>query len=142
MKNDACLDTGVLGIFLSENPSQKVRDFMTFVHKGLITVYILKPVLVELFYHLCKLEGKEIASIKLTNLLKRQPNFHYIDLDDSLILEAGILKCQHGTTLSYIDCISIAFALNTNATFHTTEKLIKKIPGNTLQRLKIEKYAF
>lgn len=141
MKNAACLDTGVLGIYFSKNPNQKVRDLMASAQKGDITVYILKPVLVELFYHLCKLEGKEIASIKLTNLLKRQP-FHFIDLDDSLILEAGILKCQHKTTLSYIDCMSIAFALNTNTTFHTTEKLIKNIPNNTLQRLKIEKYTF
>jgi hypothetical protein len=40
------------------------------------------------------------------------------------------------------DCMSIAFCLNNGVTFHTTEKNLKKIPHNTLQRLKVVKYKF
>ena len=138
---EICLDTGVLGIYLSINPGKKIQTLMHNIRKGLTEAFILKPVLIEVFYHLCKIECKEIASIKITNL-KNQIPFNIVDLDDSLILKAGILKCQHRTSLSYIDCMSIAFCLNTNTTFHTTEKLIKKIPNNTLNQLKIEKYSF
>ena len=138
---EICLDTGVLGIYLSINPGKKIQTLIQNIRKGLTKAFVLKPVLIEIFYHLCKIEGKEIASIKITNLKNKIP-FNLVDLDDSLILKAGILKCQHRTTLSYIDCMSIAFCLNTNTTFHTTEKLIKKIPNNTLNQLKIEKYSF
>ena len=138
---EICLDTGVLGIYLSINPGKKIQSLMQNIRKGLIKAFILKPVLIEVFYHICKIEGKEIASIKITNLKSKIP-FNFIDLDDSLVLKAGILKCQHRTSLSYIDCMSIAFCLNTNTTFHTTEKLMKKIPNNTLNQLKIEKYSF
>ena len=138
---EICLDTGILGIYLSTNPGKKVHNLFLGIRKGLTKAFVLKPVLIETFFHLCKLEGKEIASIKLTNL-KNQLPFNFVDLDDSLILKAGILKCQHHTSLSYIDCMSIAFCLNTNTPFHTTEKLIKKIPNNTLNQLKIEKYSF
>ena len=138
---EICLDTGVLGIYLSINPGKKIQTLIQNIRKGLTKAFVLKPVLIEVFYHLCKIEGKEIASIKITNLKNKIP-FNLVDLDDSLILKAGILKCQHRTTLSYINCMSIAFCLNTNTTFHTTEKLIKKIPNNTLNQLKIEKYSF
>ena len=138
---EICLDTGVLGIYLSINPGKKIQTLIQNIRKGLTKAFVLKPVLIEIFYHLCKIESKEIASIKITNLKNKIP-FNLVDLDDSLILKAGILKCQHRTTLSYIDCMSIAFCLNTNTTFHTTEKLIKKIPNNTLNQLKIEKYSF
>ncbi len=138
---EGCLDTGVLGIYLSINPGKKIQNLIQNIRKGLTKAFVLKPVLIEIFYHLCKIEGKEIASIKIA-YLKSQIPFILVDLDDSLILKAGILKCQHRTSLSYIDCMSIAFCLNTNTTFHTTEKLIKKIPNNTLNQLKIEKYSF
>ncbi len=138
---EICLDTGVLGIYLSINPGKKIQTLIQNIRKGLTKAFVLKPVLIEVFYHLCKIEGKEIASIKITNLKSKIP-FALVDLDDSLILKAGILKYQHQTTLSYIDCMSIAFCLNTNTTFHTTEKMIKKIPNNTLNQLKIEKYSF
>ena len=138
---EICLDTGVLGIYLSTNPGKKIQTLIQNIRKGLTKAFVLKPVLFEVFYNLCKIEGKEIASIKIANLRSQIP-FNLVDLDDSLILKAGILKCQHRTSLSYIDCMSIAFCLNTNTTFHTTEKMIKKIPNNTLNQLKIEKYSF
>ena len=138
---EICLDTGILGIYLSINPGKKIQTLIQNIRKGLTKAFVLKPVLIEVFYNLCKIEGKEIASIKIANLRSQIP-FNLVDLDDSLILKAGILKCQHRTSLSYIDCMSIAFCLNTNTTFHTTEKMIKKIPNNTLNQLKIEKYSF
>jgi predicted nucleic acid-binding protein len=67
---------------------------------------------------------------------------NFIDLDETLILHAGKLRCQHANTLSYNDCITIAFCLREGAELHTTEKLLKQIPHNVLQRLRIVKYIW
>jgi hypothetical protein len=58
----------------------------------------------------------------------------------TILMAAGKMKCQHRTVLSYIDCMSIAHTLKMNIPFHTTEKKLKQIPGNVLQRLKVVKY--
>lgn len=49
---------------------------------------------------------------------------------------------QHRASLSYIDCISIGYCLNNNTEFHTTEKTLKQIKDNTLDKLKVKKYRF
>jgi hypothetical protein len=136
-----CLDAGILSIYFSKDCSIKVTNLMKEIQRKKYDSNILKPVLCEAFYHLCKIEGKENASIKIISFLRKSP-ISQIDLEESLILLTGILKCQHRTTLSYIDCMSIAFCLNEKAVFHTTEKMIKKIQDYTIQKLKIETYSF
>ena len=136
-----CLDTGVLSILLSKNPTEKIQKLWKSAQSNEIECHILSPILVETYWHICKLKGTEIAKIALTSFIRKFPHV-LVDLNENIILMAGLLKCQHRTTLSYNDCISIAYCLNTKMLFHTTEKTLKKIKHNTLEKLKIVKYSF
>ena len=42
----------------------------------------------------------------------------------------------------YIDCMGIAISLSKKIPFHTTEKKLKQIPNNVLEKLKVVKYTF
>jgi len=103
--------------------------------------YVLKPVLVEAFYHLCGDAGLQAANAQVVNFIRNFPVV-LVDLDEPLILHAGKLKCQHAAALSYIDCMSIAYCLRENVEFHMTEKLLKAIPHNTLQHLRVVKHTW
>lgn len=81
--------------------------------------------MIESFFHLCKINGKEIAKITLLSFLEKYP-LNLVEFDNNLIIQAGQIKCQHHNTLSYIDCMGIAIALNKNIPFHTTELNLKK----------------
>ena len=106
-----------------------------------ILAYLPKPVLIEAFFHVCKNDGKEIAKITLANFLEKYP-LNLIEFGTNLILHAGQLKCQHRNSLSYIDCMGIAIALNRKIPFHTTEKKLTKIPNHVLNKLKVVTYSF
>ncbi len=136
-----CLDAGILGILFSEDCTPEVTELFRAIKNGSCEARIMKPVLCEVFFHVCKVKGRESAETLLTSFLRKFPIIQ-VDLDESLLFFTGLLKCQHRDTLSYIDCMSIAYCLQNHATFHTTEKTIKNIPHNTLQRLTIVKYQF
>lgn len=141
MGNKAFLDAGFLTLFLAKNCPVKIKELMSNIRAGSIEGHILAPVLVEVFYHVCKLDGIDEAKLAMMTLLKEYP-LRVSEQNNSLVISAGVLKCQHKDTLSYTDCLSIAYCLNNKCTFHTTEKKLKKIPGNTLQRLQVVKYTF
>jgi predicted nucleic acid-binding protein len=107
--------------------------------KGSLLAQVVSPVVSEILYHACTVEGKERAQALVSSLLEDY-NIDMISPDRALLFSAGVLRCQHRTALSYIDCMSIAHALKLNIPFHTTEKKLKQIPGNVLQRLKVVKY--
>ena len=109
------------------------------IKAGKVSACMLKHVLIEAYFHICKDQGVTEATTQITNFQSQYP-INLVDLDDPLIFHAGKLKCQHAQVLSYIDCITIAFSLCENAELHTTEKLLKQIPHNTLQRLQFVKY--
>ena len=136
-----CLDAGVLDIFFSEHCTKSVEILFDNILNHAIEAYILKPVIIESFLHVCKNKGKIPARLAILSFLKKYP-INQVNLDENLIILAGELKCQNRKTLSYIDCMSIAFCLNQRIQFHTTEKQLKNIPNNTLNRLKIVKYSF
>ena len=136
-----CLDTGVLSILLSGNPTEKIQKLQKSAYSKKVECHILSPMLVETNWQLCKLKGIEIAKIAITSFVRKFPHV-LVDLSENIILKAGMVKCQHRTTLSYNDCISIAYCLNTKMEFHTTEKTIQKIKHNTLEKLKIVQYDF
>ena len=140
-KSSVCLDTGIIVLFAGKNPSEKIIQLFNAIRKKEKTAFAMKTTIVEVLNHLCILQGKSLAIIRLTELLEEYPIIQ-VGLNDQLINQAGILKCQHRTTLSYNDCISIAFCLIESIYFHTTEKKLKKIPHNTLNRLQIVKYHF
>nr|MDO8115817.1 PIN domain-containing protein [Candidatus Sigynarchaeota archaeon] len=137
----ACIDSGVLDIYFSMNRSEKVKSLMDNVARRNVSAQVVKPVLSEVFFHLCKTRGAPEATIQLKNLLDNYP-IELVDLDRDLLFSAGKLRCQHASTLSYIDCMSIAYCLDSGAEFHTTEKKIKQIPHNTLARLSIVTYTW
>ena len=135
------LDTGVISIFLSNNPTNQVISLMGGISKGEISAYLPKTVLIEAFFHVCKNDGLENAKVTLVNFLAKYP-LNLVEFDENLIYYAGQLKCQHRNSLSYIDCMGIAIALTMKIPFHTTEKKIKNITSNVFQKLKIVKYSF
>ena len=138
---EICLDTGVISIFFSNNPTNQVINLMKDIQQQKISAYLPKPVMIEAFFHVCKNDGKENAKIILITFLKKYP-LNLIEFDNNLIIHAGQLKCQHRSNLSYIDCMGIAIALNRKIAFHTTEKKLKKIPHNVLEKLIVVKYSF
>jgi len=137
MKNIACLDTGIITQLYSKEPPKSILHFMDSIKAGKIEAYVLSPIIVEAFYHICKLKGKATAETMIATFLKTYP-IKIVNLNQSLIFKAGILKCQHRAELSYNDCYAIAFSLNKRITFHTTEKSLSKI----LPTLKLKSYNF
>ena len=140
-KSSVCLDTGIITLFTGKDPNEKIIRLFNAIQKNEKIAYAMKTTIIEVINHLCILQGKMIALTRLAELLNEYPIVQ-VGLDNQLINQAGILKCQHRTTLSYNDCISIAFCLINSINFHTTEKKLKKIPHNTLNRLQIVKYRF
>jgi predicted nucleic acid-binding protein len=136
-----CLDAGVLDFYMSENRTRQVKMLMDEVRNHVIQAYIMNPVLSEVFFHQCRTRGALEAAVQLKNLLDNYP-IEFVDPDRDLLFSAGKLRCQHASTLSYIDCMSIAYCLDSGAEFHTTEKKIKQIPHNTLTRLRVVKYSW
>ena len=139
--SEICLDSGVLSIFFTKNPTDQVQKLMKEIQQGKVKAYIPKPVLIEAFFHICKNDGKENAKITIINFLEKYP-INLVEFDRNLIIFAGQLKCQHRNSLSYIDCMGIAIALNKKIQFHITEINLKKIPNNLLGKLKVVKYSF
>jgi predicted nucleic acid-binding protein len=137
MTNKACLDTGIITQSYSKEPPKSILLFMDSIKAGKIEAYVLSPIIVEVFYHICKLKGKANAETMIATFLKTYP-IKIVNLNQSLIFKAGILKCQHRAELSYNDCYAIAFSLNKKITFHTTEKSLSKI----LPTLKLKTYRF
>ncbi|MEX2680280.1 MAG: PIN domain-containing protein [Candidatus Sigynarchaeota archaeon] len=135
------IDTGVLSNYFSSARAASVKALMDEIRDGKSRGYILKPVLVEVFYHICSDAGLQAANAQVVNFIRNFP-IVLVDIDEPLILHAGKLKCQHAAVLSYIDCMSIAYCLRENIEFHTTEKLLKAIPHNTLQRLRVIKHSW
>ncbi len=136
-----CIDTGVLDIYFSASRTELVKNLMASVKKSTCSAHIIKPILSEIFFHLCRTSGASEATVQLTNFLNNYPVI-LVELDRDLYLSAGKIRCQHASTLSYIDCMSIVYCLSTNTEFHTTEKTIKRIPHNTLSRLRIVEYTW
>ena len=142
MRKRVCLDTGILSIFFSNlELDKKLKNLVQQARENKLEIHILKPILVEVFHQLCKIRGKEVAKLTLMSFLNTFP-IKEVNLDDHLIFSAGIIKCQHRKRLSYNDSLLIAYCLNNKIEMHTTEKRIKDIPNNTLDRLKIIKYDF
>jgi len=142
MKN-ICLDTGFFSIYYGEKSKDKhkVIDLMEKIKSGEIIAHVLKPVLCELFYHLCLISGKDYANSQIVSLTNTYP-LRQISLDLDLIVSTGQIKCQDRKNLSYIDCMSIAYCITKKIPFHTTEKLIKNIPTPTLNKLKVVTYSW
>ncbi len=128
-------------MYFSADCTGKVTALMHRVHAGKDEAHVLKPVLCEAFFNVCKLRGKDEANRSITSFTHSFPVIQ-VDLDESLVLFTGLLKCQHRDTLSYIDCMSLAYCINNKIEFHTTEKKLKRILPETFNKLKVVSYQF
>lgn len=137
MKKQICLDTGIITLLYSKGKPSKITTLFNQIRKDELEAHIVSPIITEAFFQICKLRGKVDAEITIATFLNTYP-IKLINLNQSLIIKAGLLKCQHYDELSYNDCFAVAYALNKKLTFHTTEKNLGKI----LPNLRIKSYIF
>jgi len=132
-----CLDTGIITLLYSKDKPNQITALFHQIRKDELEAHIVSPIITEAFFQICKLKGKVAAETTIATFLNTYPII-LINLNQSLIIKAGLLKCQHYNKLSYNDCFAIAYALNKKLTFHTTEKNLGKI----LPNLRIKSYNF
>ncbi len=137
MGKQICLDTGLITLFYAKDVPNPIIQLMKEIKERKIEAYIVLPIMTEVFYHICKLNGKIAAESIIASFLSLYP-IKLVQLNKSLIIKAGYLKCKHHKDLSYNDCFALAFALNKKFTFHTTEKGLEKLFPN----LKVRPYNF
>ena len=137
MGKQICLDTGIITLLYSKDNPEEISKLFEQIMKNKFEAHVVSPIITESFYHICKLRGKAAAETIIATFLNSYP-IKLINLNQSLIIKAGLLKCQYYQELSYNDCFAIAYALNKKLTFHTTEKNLKKI----LPNLNIKSYIF
>jgi predicted nucleic acid-binding protein len=137
MKKQICLDTGIITLLYSKGKPSQITTLFNQIRKDELEAHIVSPIITEAFFHICKLRGKVDAEITIATFLNTYP-IKLINLNQTLIIKAGLLKCQHYNELSYNDCFAVAYALNKKLTFHTTEKNLGKI----LPNLRIKSYIF
>ena len=136
MKPQICLDTGPIYLNFSKVPPVKISKLFEEIKENKLEAFVVAPVLTEVFKHLCISNGKEFAQVCLNNLYERYP-IHIVNINKSLTMKAGVLKCQYRNKLSYVDCFVIAFGLIQGIPIHTTEKELPEI-----YRLKTITYSF
>ena len=130
------LDTGLITLFLMENPPEKVVKLFTNIKSEKIKAFIVPPILTEVYKHLCVANGKIFAQNGVIIILERYPII-LVEMTKSLIIKAGELKYQYRNELSYVDCFLLACGMLNKLEIHTTEKEFPSIPN-----LKIVKYQF
>lgn len=137
MGKQICLDTGIITLLYSKDQPEEISKLFTQIMKNEIEAHVVSPIMTESFYHICKLIGKVAAETTVATFLNTYP-IKLINLNQSHIIKAGLLKFQYYQELSYNDCFAIAYALNKKLAFHTTEKNLKKI----LPNLNVKSYIF
>lgn len=136
MKTRICVDTGTITLYYQKNPPLTVKKLMNQIKNKEMIALVAESILVESYKHLCKAGGKGYAEGCIRSFQHLiQPRIQ--PLSSKLIMDAGLLKCQYPSILSYNDAIIIALALENNATLHTTEKNLPKI-----NHLRLKTYTF
>ena len=131
-----CLDTGPLTLHFTKDEPKDITTLMNDIKHQKTKAYVITPILVEVFKHLCIAKGKPFAESSISALQKNYPLI-LVSLTSDTIFKAGGLKCQYRRILSYFDCLVIAYALNEKLVLHTTEKELPRI-----QNLRVKKYRY
>ena len=126
------LDTGAISQYFvgHQRMTQIFSEIENESSKGLVP----EPILSEFYYKICQKLGNEVARIRFVAL--RNSKLHIRTLEDSLLIEAGRLKCQFNF-VSLADSFVVGLALLEKCTLLTTDKKLSEIPG-----LKVEKVEF
>ncbi|MHA2247728.1 MAG: PIN domain-containing protein [Candidatus Hodarchaeales archaeon] len=136
MTSRICLDTGPITLHFTKDEPKEISILMNDIKQQKTEAYVILPILVEVFKHLCIAKGKLFAESSISSLQKNYPLI-LVSLSNDIILKAGGLKCQYRRILSYFDCLVIAYALNERLVLHTTEKDLPSI-----QNLRVKKYQY
>ena len=120
---------------------RKSNELLKNIFQLKTVAYILKPILIESYYHLCKVRGSDHAEFTIKSFLTKYP-IKIEQISENLIYSAGKIKCQNRKMLSYNDSLVIAFCLNKNITLYTTEKNLKDKSNTTLKRLRVKTFQF
>ena len=136
MVSKICLDTGPITLHFTKDEPKEITTLMNDIKQKKTEAYVISPILVEVFKHLCIAKGKSFAESSISVLQKNYPLI-FVSLTNDTILKAGGLKCQYRRILSYFDCLVIAYALNEKLVLHTTEKDLPSI-----QNLRVKKYQY
>ncbi|HMF31420.1 MAG TPA: PIN domain-containing protein [Candidatus Lokiarchaeia archaeon] len=131
-----CLDAGVITLYYQKDPPDAILALMDTVKQKTATTFVPAEILVEAFKHLCVSNGKDYATRAIQSFYQTMP-IDVVVPSLEIILQAGQLKCQHRSKLSYNDCVAIAIAQQERATLHTTEKEFPPLKG-----LKVKTYEF
>ncbi len=84
-----CLDTGVLSIYFSKDVTKDVSELITKIKQKQIEAHVLKPVFVEVFWHLCRIHGIDAAKSILVSFLNLVP-IEQVELTLPLIIKADL----------------------------------------------------
>ena len=136
MTSRICLDTGPITLHFTKDEPKEITNLMNNIKQQKTEAYVISPILVEVFKHLCIAKGTSFAESSISSLHKNYPLI-FVSLSNDIILKAGGLKCQYRRILSYFDCLVIAYTLNERLVLHTTEKDLPSI-----QNLKVKKYQY
>jgi len=136
MGQQICLDTGPINLNYSKNPPIKIEELFDNIKKKKVEAYVVTPVLAEVYKHFCVSNGKDFAQSSINNIYERYP-INIININKSLTIKAGYLKCNYRKKLSYVDCFVIAYGLIEGMPIHTTEKNLPEI-----DKLKVITYSF
>ena len=136
MTRNINLDTGIITLFLMQNPPEKINQLFEKMRVGKLKAFVVPPILTEVYKHLCIAKGKIFAQNGVILVIERY-NIQLVDITVSIIIKAGELKCQYRNMLSYVDCFLLAHGMIRKFETHTTEKNLPRIPN-----LKIIKYVF
>ncbi len=125
-------DTGALAQYFADNG--QMREFFQRIAKRTLRGLVPIPILSELYYKTCQKLGNEVARIRYVSL--RNSNLELVSLEDTLIIEAGRIKCQYSFT-SLADSFATGLALLEKCPLVTTDGELEEIKG-----LKIVKISF
>ncbi|MHA1792271.1 MAG: hypothetical protein ACTSVI_06465 [Promethearchaeota archaeon] len=135
MLKKVSLDTGLITLLFSSDCPNKIDDLFNSIKKGKINGNLTSPVLTESYKYLCIAKGKQYAQACVVKIMEDY-NIDLHEIDKSLILKAGELKCRFRKELSYVDCFVIGLALLNKYEVHSIENF-PFITG-----VKFQKYDF
>jgi hypothetical protein len=135
MLKKVSLDMGLINLFFSPDCPKKIDELFNSIKEGKMNANLTGPVLTESYKHLCVAKGKQYAQACVAKILEDYDIVLH-EIDKSLIIKAGALKCRYRKELSYVDCFVIGLALLNKYEVHSTESF-PKITG-----LKLQKYDF
>ena len=69
----ACLDTGIIALFYSKDAPKPILKLMKEIKEEKIEAYIVLPIITEVFFHICKLNGKVAAESTIASFLNSYP---------------------------------------------------------------------